>query len=386
MNRNGWSDGQLMQAMAAAAGCIGADYHATMTALKAAGFVFLGSGCFGAAFTRPDMRGYCIKLSGREVDSYPAYVYWAMANPMPCVPEFRHPVFSESRTQFMVMMPRYAECANELCSSLDYDTASEIVYGYYEHRVEKIEPKTRLQKAASAMRSFFGDTVGWDFHRGNLMWDSVTGTFVITDPMCSGDVDALVTRITGKGTANKTITEQADFDFGMSTQKVWPRPEFADRVDEVEIFAGLGEYTDEARPVKKKQFHVWEGFDFNMLDLAHLEECNAAKAVPPVFVNGKPITKGLAEKVGEYLQCVDIEAADMRGQHEIVVNFAPTIPPFLKINDDVIQDLPMAIRRVALMIDQAKLMKAEWKKQRNVKARQSWKRRNFAQAYGGKNV
>lgn len=380
MNRNGWSDAQLMASMAEAAGCLREEYWKTQEALSAAGFNCLGSGAFGSAYTRPDMKGYCIKLSGGNQDTYPAYVYWAMANPMPCIPEFRHPVFSQDREQFMVMLPRYADCKSELLESQDYATAMEIIYGYDQHNL--MEPKTPLQLAARKLRDFFGGEVSWDFHRGNLMWDSLTQQYVITDPMCGGDVEALVTKVTGKGTERHVITEQIDFGFGdVSGGKVWPRPEFADRVVPVEIGAGLDEHAalerqrrlDEMRmPVQQFNFPALEGL------AAELQRPFMLKARVPdaigqaaQWVRDQGITPQQAERIGHLAQEWPDKRIQQAGGNFVEFAMFPSIPPIFNLG--AIPEQAVAIKHFRVPVDILRTLRDNWKVQAVNKHMQHWR-------------
>ncbi len=396
MNRNGWSDAQLMASMAEAASCMGEDYDDTKSMLSSAGFSCLGSGAYGSAWTRPDMKGYCVKLSSGQGDTYPAYVYWAMANPMPCLPEFKHPVFSTDREQFMVMLPRYASCMSELQDSLDYSKASDIVYGY--DRTNPIIPDSPLTYAARLMRDFFGADVGWDFHRGNLMWDSLTQNYVITDPMCSGNVDALVTKITGKGTARHAITEQIDFGFGSSCGKVWPRPEYADRVVTVEVGEGLSRHAAMERQRRLDQMAAFMPKDrqqpkprafanpgMQLFNWANMEEALAAgaeltfkpkqlRANAPRYAIGEAaqwvLDNGISPQVAERIGRMAQDWPDVRLRDHvkhcgncIAFCLAPSVPAFIGANIPVPEKAVVNKYEVPASI--LRILRDSWRVQQN---------------------
>lgn len=412
MNRNGWSDTQLMTAMAQAIACFDRNEpYKTRENMKKAGFVFLSSGAFGAAYTRPDIDGYVIKASDGR-DSFPAYVYWAMANPMECVPEYRYAAFSEpsefdeARKQFMVMMPRYAACTEELDRSEDYAACQGIIWGYTNREkndfgYRPFNPDSPFQVATMALREFFGDSVGYDFHRGNIMWDGYKRNFVITDPICDGNTDELIASITGKHKGEEVIPHQFDLQLlGMGADRVWPRPVYADRVAPVQITAGLRELSSVGRGpvgikarqpaklqhdgkqwdnlnkvwrtvVRKREIPRLDGglrfnpdmlfVDFGSVEnrLAHLGPIKRSMGLKPVMVAGRQATGAELAEIGKRLQGKDLMAMFRAGEKEIRFAFMPSIPPFLKFG--ALPDQKVEVRECTLSLAQAEFLQGQYK-------------------------
>lgn len=388
MNRNGWSEAQLMSTMAEAVACMTDDYHETQAALRKAGFNFLGCGAYGAAFTRPDIKGYAIKLSSGQGDTYPAYVYWAMANPMQCIPEFKYPVFSNDREMFMVMMPRLSECKEELAASKDYDIASEIIHGYDEHRDTKIVPNSPLQHAAKALREFFGHRVSWDFHRGNLMWDSLTQSYVITDPMCGGPRDEFISQITGKSPINHTIQEQLGFGFdNYSRNREWPRPEFADRVVPVEIGAGLERHAalERERLIQErnvglmkfpKEFQAvpmmsWkaEPVQFRPQVQAFVPDAIGRAAD---WVRQQGIKPQRARQIGELAQDWNDQRLSAAGDF-VMFNFAPSLLPQFVVKQTAFDPCAaVPVERIAVPKEVVRVLRDQWRIDQDNRGRRAW--------------
>lgn len=204
MNRNDVSRLKLAEIMHLAVSClVDKEYHETCHRLESNGFRSLGSGNYGRAFTHEEIEGWVIKLSGRvDGDSFPAYVYWCIANPMPHVPEYHFPVFSESRELFMVMMPQYTDLTCDI--DLGWRSNDSIVRefqavrsGLYGCQDQATQEFQGVFRAARQIGEFFASVASFDMHSGNVMRDPLTGDMIITDPIHQGDTDSMISRITG---------------------------------------------------------------------------------------------------------------------------------------------------------------------------------------------
>lgn len=406
MNRNGWSDAQLMQVMANAVVCFDKENHRqTRKNMIDAGFIQLGAGAFGAAFWRPDMEGYVIKVSDGS-DAFAAYCYWAMANQMPCVPEYKYPMFSEpdtreyggNRRQFMVMMPRYSGCVDELHNSRDYAKCQEVLWGQFDSGYDlaaTFEPDSDLQRATLALYKFFGRDVGYDFHAGNLLWDGLTKRFIITDPICNGDTDVLVKRITGKSMVQKAQDwEQVELNLAASNQRVWPRPAYADRVDKVQVDAGLRDHAAiddkrrdwmmpklrEREQIKAMPFepHDWEAFGERLEKMMPMQAKipdAIGRAADWVRRHGLPPDK--ARKIGSMAGNWSTQKL-INGPAEVLFNFAPEIMPmFVAKDQDVPPDRLLPIELFAVPVDVVKVLRDQWRIDQDNKARRGWRNPQF---------
>lgn len=199
MNRNDVSVTTQMKTMSKAIECIGEHYRVTCSNLTKAGFSQLGSGHYGSAWAHKECEGWAFKLSGQDDgDSFPAYVYWCMANPMPHIPEYKYPTFSEDRTQFIVMMPKYVGCCNELLSCGEhfsaYSAMCDVLSGADSQRPGEFY---EIGCAAREIRRFFSGRVSFDMHEDNVMVDPLTNKLIITDPIHQGDTYSMIEQITG---------------------------------------------------------------------------------------------------------------------------------------------------------------------------------------------
>jgi hypothetical protein len=176
-----------------AIGCMDSDkgYQTTRGNLIAAGFKYLGGGAFGSAWAHADIPGWCIKLSGGS-DNYAAFVYWAMANPNPHLPEFQYPAFDRDRQQFMVML----QLMTDAYDFDDYYVARDICQSVARNN-EFTKPETELQSICYQMGMFFRNQVAYDMHTGNALLDPETHLLVITDPICGGEREQFIAQITG---------------------------------------------------------------------------------------------------------------------------------------------------------------------------------------------
>lgn len=193
------------------------EYQSVRRGLEESDWVQLGNGNYGAAFKHDSLPGWVLKISGRVPgDSYPAWVYYCMANPADCLPVFENPVFSESRKVFMVMMPKYeslehiwnedirtndlAHCYYRLTEILNYHGCLCAGDAYYDVRYGATctyQPIYPQEVEALKAREFFGCAISWDMHSGNIMLDPATNTMIITDPIHEGNVPKLIARIRG---------------------------------------------------------------------------------------------------------------------------------------------------------------------------------------------
>lgn len=227
MNRNDVSRLKLAEIMHLAVSCMeDREYRITCTRMEGHGFRSLGSGNYGRAFAHDEIPGWVIKLSGRvDGDSFPAYVYWCIANPMPNVPEYHFPVFSESRELFMVMMPQYTDLSTAIDSGWmegtpdvkEYEAARKGIYG---HALPKESADfVGAWEAGRAIGEFFEGLVQFDMHSGNVMRDPLTDNLIITDPIHLGDNDSMIASITGK----KQFQYMHQLEM-FPTNEVQPRP------------------------------------------------------------------------------------------------------------------------------------------------------------------
>lgn len=226
MNRNDISKTTRMKVMIDAFECVKDTYFDTIATLKSCGFKKLGAGHYGSAWTRKDIEGWAIKISGADDgDSFPAYVYWCMANPMPHIPEYQFPVFSSDRQQFMVMMPMYSDCSYDIeqrCGEV-YDIYSDMG-GVLRGFMQPVQgPHFEIMHAAQQIRAFFSGKVSFDMHSENVMIDPQTNRLIITDPIHQGDTDSMITQITGVSCVPKPqLRDQLPLELGLPSAHAAP--------------------------------------------------------------------------------------------------------------------------------------------------------------------
>lgn len=381
MNRNGWSDTQLMATMAEAIGCISnTNPNDTRTNMKNAGFEQLGNGNFGAAFTRPDIKGYVIKIT-KGTDNFPAYVYWVMAQEgkVPGLPEYRFPFLSTEgiksawsgteQRQFAVMMPAYDGDTYLVANSSDFNAAEQILQcGYDRDQVDMTLP---CAQAAWAMKSFFGNTVSWDMHAGNAMFDPLDGELKITDPFCGELDDDIMTRVTGKPlTAWREPVQEDLFDghgLGAMATRRWPQPAYA-----CAPIPKLGRGAVVAHVAKPRGFNIPKianGLRFDpaiMMDLesfgkrfANFGPTRRSMGLKPVMVAGRQATGAELAEIGKRLQGKDLTAMFRAGEKEIRFCFMPSMPPFLKFG--ALPDQKVEVREARLSLAQAEFLQGQYK-------------------------
>lgn len=222
MARNNYTKVQLIELMEKAFICMSDDYQETKTKMQGAGFCQLGSGNYGSAWNHPSVDGWCIKICGRvDGDSYPAYVYWAMANPMPGVPEFKFATFSQQHDVFMVMLPQYQpfEC-KAFCGGVpthhdeDFFSAKACCHGHASTYDGKTPNHSPVAEAARLACDFFSDHVQWDLHDGNFMIDPETDLLIMTDPIHQGHNNFLISRVSGRDPVVQSWGRQLKLDIG----------------------------------------------------------------------------------------------------------------------------------------------------------------------------
>jgi hypothetical protein len=263
MSRNNYTKVQLLELMEKAFLCMSDDYQETKGKLQQAGFHCLGSGNYGSAWSHKDVKGWCIKVCGRvDGDSYPAYVHWAMANPMPGVPEFKFATFSPQHDVFMVMLPQYLEyeCAEYRCNAdpaatrfdRDFFSAKAACYGRVQDCHDRPLNDAPVTLAGIKAGEFFGDLVQWDLHDGNFMIDDELDILIMTDPIHCGNNNHLIAKVYSRDAVVKSWGHQMKLEFPIVRP---PVPEFLGE------FANLCDNADDAMlramavPINRGQRH-----------------------------------------------------------------------------------------------------------------------------------
>ncbi|WYW03684.1 protein kinase [Pseudomonas phage vB_PpuP-Mora-3] len=214
MNRYDVTKVERMAVMAKAIGCMSEDgeYQKTRRSLTNAGFKHLGGGAFGSAWAHEDAPGWVVKLTSGD-DNYAAYAYWGIANPQDGVPEFCYPAFDARRMQFMVMMPEYKDSRDGPNGwQNDYDIARSVCYAAAGCAPQPA--RSQLQHVCGQLGDFFKDLVSFDLHNGNIMYDSMKGFMVITDPICGSNTELLVSKATGRTYVEPVYDQQSLDLFG----------------------------------------------------------------------------------------------------------------------------------------------------------------------------
>ncbi|WYW04065.1 protein kinase [Pseudomonas phage vB_PpuP-BotAed] len=295
MNRYDVTKVERMAVMAKAIGCMSenGEYTATRRALTKAGFKHLGGGAFGSAWAHEDAPGWIVKLTSGD-DNYAAYAYWGIANPQDGVPEFCYPAFDAQRTQFMVMMPEYEDSRDGPNGwQNDYDLARDACYAAAGYAPKPA--RSQLQHVCGQIGDFFKDLVSFDLHNGNIMYDSMKGFMVITDPICGSNTELLVSKATGRTYVEQVYDQQALDLFGGCINPPRRRrleemrvPNFQPQELKAQIIPRLN--IPKARDIKPGVHNaVLQGFnaDVMMMDFAILEQ-RMAKPDPRFRVNQKP--------------------------------------------------------------------------------------------------
>lgn len=231
MSRNSYTKVQLLELMEKAFLCMTEDYQETLKQLRAANFIQLGSGNYGSAWEHKDVDGWVIKVCGRvDGDSYPAYAFWGAANPMPGVPEFKHPTFSPQHDVFMVMLPRYDQYSygsNDSSFDSHKNQAERACYGYVtDWHGRPLNQDIPVVRAGIAAGQFFGDLVQWDLHSGNFMIDRELDILVMTDPIHCGANNQIIAKVYGRDPVRQSWGFQNTLQFPAVPAKVVQRAEF----------------------------------------------------------------------------------------------------------------------------------------------------------------
>lgn len=384
MNRNDVSKTVLIKVMADAAGCMleNSGYSSTCTALQKAGFKMLGGGNYGSGWMHPEIPGWAIKVSGRnEGDSFPAYVYWCMANPMPHLPEYQFPVFNQDHSQFMVLMPRYSSIEDELAFNKNPELSSEfremreVLLGWSTPKPGK---NYELQFAAKQVGDFFRNKASFDMHSGNVMMDPLTGRMIITDPIHQGDTDSLITQITGGTYSQKPQVEHqlqlALVDLSSRPGKLAHGKDSFVEWRDIRDGRGLGSLPQIGRvPAFNKMNISWRAVDNLFIpDLGMLAAPglpNYGFKTPPVgiaaeFIKNHGIAGKTAHKLGELCQQWDEQRlANHHG--DIFFCLCPETPAFIQENIGVQMNDVVNVREIRLPVWVVRVLRDEWKQLHN---------------------
>lgn len=271
MSRNSYTKVQLLELMEKAFLCMTESYSDTLKALREAKFHELGSGNYGSAWEHADAKGWVIKVCGRvDGDSYPAYAFWGAANPMPGVPEFKHPTFSPQHDVFMVMLPKYErfDCKahgypGDGRFDQDFLTARRACYGRdtdEEGRDINLNRLGPVVQAAFKACEFFGDLVQWDLHSGNFMIDPELDILVMTDPIHCGANDHIIAKVYSREPVKQSWGFQQSLNLRVMPAEVVHRDEFRVLNDGFDAMANLMDQHVEkiARPLPN--VHRLRGF------------------------------------------------------------------------------------------------------------------------------
>lgn len=396
MNRNKISKTTRMKVMADAYECVKEYYRDTTAALQAAGFRKLGGGHYGSAWTRKDIEGWAIKVSGADDgDSFPAYVYWCMANPMPHIPEYQFPVFSTDRQQFMVMMPQYQGCA------YDIECMKGEVWDTYKYMSEALSgfaypvqgPHYEIMFAAQQIRSFFSGKVSFDMHSENIMIDPQTQRMIITDPIHQGDTDSMITQITGVQ-VSRYPKHQMQVQMSLPLLESQSAPaapaRLQDSVEELRALfrdlVGGGRSDDRfdaaiGRPFNPQIHNIPKmrvpkvdmqmlNFDMHkgLMDWKVIQAPIWDKPIQQVMVGDRPINQQELYKLGRHLNGMVL---DRRRGPDLCVALFPSMPAFLKFGENL-GDKAAVVDHVRLSWDQAEYIQAQWRIDKQNKDMQGW--------------
>lgn len=398
MDRNKISTTTRMKVMAEAVTCFADTYPQTCLNMTTAKFKRLGGGHYGSAWTRDDIEGWAIKISGADDgDSFPAYVYWCIANPMPHIPEYQHPVFNEDRQQFMVMMPQYKPCFAEIQqmgSTLrtTFQRMSDALAGW-----SSPEPGAdyEIQQAAWNVRNFFSGKVSFDMHDENVMIDPLTNRLIITDPIHQGDTDSMISQITGKPVPKYQEQHQLVLDL---TGTASPRASLQRRPvsDSLKGLRGLldgagcGAVCDrfdieQGNPVRHRMPQLqnipkpfpppgkfWDALNMQWKTAPVVRQNFCIKprrtlGLEPIRIDGEMPDGIDIQEIGRVLQGMDLVARWRAGERDIVIRLAPKLrsPEFLAQNM-AIPDHAVALRTVKMSLAQAEFLQKQWRTKNEV--------------------
>ncbi|WYW03589.1 protein kinase [Pseudomonas phage vB_PpuP-Luutsna-3] len=316
MNRYDVTKVEKMAVMAKAIGCMSEDgeYQKTRRSLTNAGFKHLGGGAFGSAWAHEDAPSWVVKLTSGD-DNYAAYAYWGIANPQDGVPEFCYPAFDARRTQFMVMMPEYKDSREGPNGwQNDYDLARDVCYGASGCGNIVRPALSQLQHVCGQIGDFFKDLVSFDLHNGNIMYDSMKGFMVITDPICGSNTELLVSKATGRTYVESMHEQQALDLFGGFINPPRRRrleemriPNFQPQELKARIIPRLDERKmDDLRKMigvgnPAKNFMEWNALDMRMVQPDPRFHVNQKPANPAIKVDGRTATPRDIQRVLRFL-------------------------------------------------------------------------------------
>lgn len=147
-----------------------------------AGFEFLGSGYFSAAFSNDALPGRVVKVGFKKEDSGAAYAAFCKAHQgLKGIPN----VYAVQRHShcYTVVLDHLKEftVANQTGEQyVQYKTICELVQ--HDGHINEDDHEGPLAETCNKIRSFFKGIASFDIHRGNVMVDK-HGDLVITDPV-----------------------------------------------------------------------------------------------------------------------------------------------------------------------------------------------------------
>ncbi|WYW03302.1 protein kinase [Pseudomonas phage vB_PpuP-Kadastiku] len=316
MNRYDVTKVERMAVMAKAIGCMSEDgeYQKTRRSLTNAGFKHLGGGAFGSAWAHEDAPGWVVKLTSGD-DNYAAYAYWGIANPQDGVPEFCYPAFDARRTQFMVMMPEYKDSRDGPNGwQNDYDIARSVCYAAAGCAPQPA--RSQLQHVCGQLGDFFKDLVSFDLHNGNIMYDSMKGFMVITDPICGSNTELLVSKATGRTYVEPVYDQQSLDLFGGCINPPRRRrleemrvPNFQPQELKAQIIPRLNTRRQDAmrrmmgfgNPAKNFLIQEWNALEMRMHQPDPRFALGQKPAAPAIRVDGRTATPRDIQRVLRFL-------------------------------------------------------------------------------------
>lgn len=147
-----------------------------------AGFEFLGSGYFSAAFSNDALPGRVVKVGFKKEDSGAAYAAFCKAHQgLKGIPN----VYAVQRHShcYTVVLDHLKDftVANETAEQYaQYKTICELVQ--HDGHINEDDHEGPLAETCNKIRAFFKGIASFDIHRGNVMVDK-HGDLVITDPV-----------------------------------------------------------------------------------------------------------------------------------------------------------------------------------------------------------
>lgn len=156
-----------------------------------AGFEFLGSGYFSAAFSNDALPGRVVKVGFKKEDSGAAYAAFCKAHQgLKGIPN----VYAVQRHShcYTVVLDHLKEFTSDKETSeqhRQYETICDLVQ--HDGNVNEDDHEGPLAETCNKIRQFFKGIASFDIHRGNVMVDK-RGDLVITDPVsyCNDELQA----------------------------------------------------------------------------------------------------------------------------------------------------------------------------------------------------